>query len=529
MIDDLEKEVESIIRVIKEIYTSDTIPWIIGYSGGKDSTVCVQLVWEALSQLPIEQRQKAVYVISTDTLVENPVVSSWVTESLKKMERTANEVNIPIRPHRLVPKLTDRFWVNLIGKGYPSPRPRFRWCTERLKIQTATSFIHNLAETNGEAIMVIGTRRAESSARAKTMDKYAGSSREHLSRNADPKLSRVWIFTPIADWSNDDVWEYIGTHKNAWGVNSSELISLYRGATPDNECPVITDTGTQSCGDSRFGCYVCTMVSQDKSMEAMITNDDSKKWMQPILDFRNHFLTPKEGEKFLREFRRLNSDQLRVFNNQLVRGPYTQAYRAELLRNLLIAQEKCRSSGASSGYSNVDLISKEELDEIRRIWVHEKCEIEDLVPQIYKEVTGKDFEGAEIEVCPLEKTDLTILREVCEEWLQENHPSSTSEQKDERTNELYQLTRTLLASTYQSGIARTRSKQLDAIEKVLKQYAFLDEKAATEYALKYISSNRSNEKIDLHSMMPDAPSEEEISQKEIDEEHVTERQQSLLM
>ena len=529
MIEDLEKDVESILRVIQDIYTSDNIPWIIGYSGGKDSTVCVQLVWEALKQLPEEQRQKPIYVISTDTLVENPIVASWVTKSLEKMEKAAKDAALPILPHRLIPKLTDRFWVNLIGKGYPSPRPRFRWCTERLKIQTATSFIRNLAETNGEAIMVIGTRRAESSARAKTMDKYAGSSREHLSRNADPKLSRVWIYTPIGDWSNDDVWEYIGTHDNPWGVESSELIDLYRGATEGNECPVITDTGTQSCGDSRFGCYVCTMVAQDKSMQAMIINDDSKAWMQPILDYRDEYLAPSENERALREFRRLNSDQLRVFNNQLVHGPYTQSYRAELLRNLLITQQKCREGGSSSGFANVDLINKEELDEIRRIWVEEKGEIEDLLPKIYKEVMGEDYEGAEIEISPLESGDLSILREVCQEWLKDNHPSNSREQETERTNELYQLTRTLLANTYHAGLAHTRSKQLDAIEKTLKQYAFLDEEAATEYALKFISSNRSEEKIDLHSMMPDAPLEEEISQKEIEEEHVTEQQKSLLL
>ena len=529
MIEDLEKDVESIIRVIQDIYTSDNIPWIIGYSGGKDSTVCVQLVWEALRELPVEKRKKPVYVISTDTLVENPVVANWVTNSLEKMEIAAKAAELPFIPNRLVPKLSDRFWVNLIGKGYPSPRPRFRWCTERLKIQTATSFIRNLAETNGEAIMVIGTRRAESAARAKSMDKYAGSSREHLSRNADPKLSRVWIYTPIGDWSNDDVWEFIGTHENPWGVDSSELISLYRGATPDNECPVITDTGTQSCGDSRFGCYVCTMVSQDKSMQAMILNDESKAWMQPILDYRDKFLAPSEGERALREFRRLNSDQLRVFNNQLIHGPYTQTYRAELLRQLLISQQQCRAGGASSGFANVDLIGKEELDEIRRIWVEEKGEIEDLLPQIYKEVTGEDYEGKEIEVSPLEKADLRILRDVCEEWLKDNHPGKSPEQDAERTNELYQLTRTLLAGTYQSGITRTRSKQLDAVEKILKQYAFLDEEAATEYALKFISNNRSEEKIDLHTMMPDAPTDEEISQKEIEEEHVTERQKSLLL
>lgn len=527
MIEDLEKDVEAIIKVIQELYTSDSIPWIIGYSGGKDSTVCVQLVWAALEQLPEDQRKKPVYVISTDTLVENPIVANWVTNSLEKMQQHAQAAKLPIYPNRLVPKLGDRFWVNLIGKGYPSPRPRFRWCTERLKIQTATTFIRNLAETNGEAIMVLGTRRAESIARAHSIDKYAGSSREHLSRNADPKLSRVWVYTPIVNWSNDDVWEYIGTHENPWGVDSDELITLYRGATEDNECPVIHDTGTQSCGDSRFGCYVCTMVNQDKSMQAMILNDESKAWMQPILTYRDNYLAPSEAERDHREYHRLNSDQLRILNGRLIHGPYTQSYRAELLRQLLRTQELCRKGGASTGFGNLELISQEELDEIRRIWVEEKGEIEDLVPQIFEEVTGTAFNGREIDKSPLEQEDLSILKNVCDQWIKENHPTENSSQEERRINELYQLTRTLLADTYRTNITRQRSKQLDEVERVLKQGAFLDEEAATEYAQKYITNNRSDEKIDLQSMMPGDESEQTSEAESPDE--LSDRQKSLLI
>ena len=166
MIDDIEQEVARLKAIITELYQSDSMPWIIGYSGGKDSTTCVQLVWMAISELPEEKRSKPVHVISTDTLVENPVVAAWVSKSLEKMEKTAIENKLPIFPHRLTPELKNRFWVNLIGRGYPAPRPKFRWCTERLKILTATSFLQNLSETNGEAILVLGTRKAESHARA---------------------------------------------------------------------------------------------------------------------------------------------------------------------------------------------------------------------------------------------------------------------------------------------------------------------------------------------------------------------------
>ena len=125
---------------VAALYTSDEIPWVIGYSGGKDSTAALQLVWLALAQLPPEQRQKPVFVISTDTLVENPIVALWVSKSLEKMGAEAEKQGLPLSSHRLTPEPANTFWVNLIGRGYPAPRPNFGWCTERLKIYAVNAF-----------------------------------------------------------------------------------------------------------------------------------------------------------------------------------------------------------------------------------------------------------------------------------------------------------------------------------------------------------------------------------------------------
>jgi DNA sulfur modification protein DndC len=151
--------VEQLLEEIKEIYLADSIPWVVGYSGGKDSTATLQLVWLALLALEPEKRSKPVHVISTDTLVENPVVAAWVTQSLETMRQSAQQQNLPIQPHRLTPEVSDTFWVNLVGKGYPAPRPKFRWCTERLKIKPSNAFITKVVRDDGEAILVLGTRR----------------------------------------------------------------------------------------------------------------------------------------------------------------------------------------------------------------------------------------------------------------------------------------------------------------------------------------------------------------------------------
>lgn len=267
---------------IRALYNADEIPWIIGYSGGKDSTATLQLVWTAISGLPLEQHRKKIYVISTDTLVENPIVAAWVTKSLNVMGNAAKEQNVPLCPRRLTPTVMDSFWVNLIGKGYPAPRHKFRWCTYRLKIQPSNTFINGIVSSSGEAILVLGTRKAESSIRAANMAKHEKHRvRDRLSPNSS--LLGSLVYTPIEDWSNDDVWFYLMQVKNPWGHNNRDLLGMYAGATPDGECPLVIDESTPSCGDSRFGCWVCTLVEADRSMAAMIQNDMEKEWMLPLL------------------------------------------------------------------------------------------------------------------------------------------------------------------------------------------------------------------------------------------------------
>lgn len=459
---------EQIVDEIRSLYLSDAIPWIVGYSGGKDSTASLQLLWTAVASLPEAQRVKPVHVISTDTLVENPVIAAWVETSLLRIGISAQQQGLPITAHRLTPSIENRFWVNLIGKGYPAPRPKFRWCTDRLKISASTKFIQELSENNGEAILVLGQRRGESQVRDKVMDQYKDSTRARLSRNKDPRLSRVWVYPPIENWSSDDVWGYLITQPNPWGIDNQELFGIYRGATPDAECPIVVDTSTASCGDSRFGCYVCTMVSEDKSMKAMIQNDVQKQWMQPILDFRNKHLAVED--RSVRDFRRMNG-RLTVFHGELVHGPYTQAHRAQLLRELLLTQRVVRNADQKQGTQLIELISIEELDEIRRLWVEDKGEIEDLVPQIYTEVFDAPYPGKDLEQSPLDATDLGLLERVAKEV------------DPEAANELYKLTRSLLAVQFQTIESHKRSKHLDRLEEVLRHYAFRNESEALEFAL----------------------------------------------
>jgi len=387
---------------IQNLYLRDSVPWIVGYSGGKDSTAVLQLVWYAISDLPKDKLLKPIHIISTDTLVENPIVASWVENSHKAIKKASALNTLPFYPHRLMPEVSNTFWVNLIGKGYPAPRHKFRWCTERLKIKPSNKFIMDVTKESGESILVLGARKTESSTRSAVMKKHE---KNRVTDKLSPSGSLVGcnIFTPIEDWTNDDVWMYLMQFKNPWGYHNQDLLTMYQGASPDGECPLVVDSSTPSCGDSRFGCWVCTLVEKDKSMSAMIQNDAEKEWMAPLLAIRNalDFRLMGNGDtdnsasdRHLRDFRRMNGKVSFMGEGERLRvipGPYTQESRANWLKMLLEAQKLIQNTGPAY-VKDIELITVEELNEIRRIWLFEKNETEDLLPSIYEKIFEKSFQ-----------------------------------------------------------------------------------------------------------------------------------------
>ncbi|MBD1922221.1 DNA phosphorothioation system sulfurtransferase DndC [Funiculus sociatus GB2-A5] len=417
---ELVDDIQALTTEIQELYCLDEIPWCVGYSGGKDSSATLQLIWNAIASLPPEKRTKTIYVITTDTLVENPIVAAWVRNSLKQMKSEAEAQELPFEPHLLQPEFKETFWVGLIGKGYPAPRGKFRWCTERLKINPSNRFIRDVIRSSGEAILVLGTRKAESTKRAFRMKKMeAQRVRDRLSPNMN--LPNSLVYSPIEDWENDEVWIYLMQWENPWGYSNKDLFALYRGASADNECPLVVDTSTPSCGSSRFGCWVCTMVSQDKSLTAMIQNDEQKEWMQPLLDFRMELDAEENRER--RDFRR-RTGEVQLYERNLegeisvepIPGPYLKEAREDWLRKLLTVQTQIQRT-APENMRDITLITIEEMSEIRRIWLEERHEFDDSLPRIYEEVTGEPFKdprpGAGSSL--LGGDEWAVLEEICDD------------------------------------------------------------------------------------------------------------------
>ena len=405
------QEIENIYEIVQELYLAEDIPWVIGYSGGKDSTATLQLVWYALKKLPDWQRmRKPVHVISTDTMVESPVIVQWVERSLNYIKDEAEKQKMPFIVHRLRPSMDQTFWVNLLGRGYPHPKAKFRWCTSRLKIMPSNDFIKSVVSEYGEAILLLGTRKEESVRRAQNMERYEKLRvREYLSPNAS--MPNGLVFSPLEKWSSQDVWFYLLKYSNPWKFDNNDLMNLYRGATEDTECPIMMDLSKPSCGNSRFGCWVCTLVEKDKSMEAMIINDSQKAWMMPLLEFRNEIADMKKDWD-RREFRKMKGNLLPA-KGHLVHGPYKRHVREAWLEKLLEIQKDIHENGPVE-YRDFKLITLEELNIIRRIWLEEKHEFYDSLPGIYKRVMGEDLPLDYSRHAPFGKEEWELLKQVSE-------------------------------------------------------------------------------------------------------------------
>lgn len=305
-------------------FLADSRPWIVAFSGGKDSTVVLQLVYEMLLSLPKEKRKK-VFVVMSDTKVESPVIEDYLQETMKILNESSKDLGLEFEAIIVEPNEEEEFWFNLIGKGYPSPTRTFRWCTDKLKIRPTQDTMNNITSKYGSCVLLIGTRKKESINRQKTME-----ARELNSRGLHPHdyIPNTLVYSAISEWSNDDVWYYLTSHNPPpWQKNHDELLNLYTKAH-GGECEFITNTEQPSCGSSRFGCWVCTVVTDDKSMKGFIDTGDD--WLKPLYDFRF----------FLKEIREDTTKRSAIRRNGTFgAGPFTSEARKEILDKLLKTEQ----------------------------------------------------------------------------------------------------------------------------------------------------------------------------------------------
>ena len=354
----LPSRLQAIRATLKNEYSQKhSHPWVVAYSGGKDSTLLLQLVWEVVSELPSAQTQRNILVVGNDTLVESPLVIQHLRESLATIKLAAQEQQLPIDVRITVPAIDQTFWVNLIGRGYIPPTRNFRWCTDRMKILPTSRLLEEIVYEHGGAVLLIGTRRSESQNRKRGMKR-----RNVLANELNPhnSIQDCFMFAPIADLKDDDVWMVLLQRRPPWGGTHRDLITLYRQAGA-GECPlVVTEDDAPSCGTSspRFGCWTCTVVKKDRSLRGLIdSGHKNAKKMEKLFEFREWLVSLRENNNNRLPVRRDGNPRSRADGSQIF-GPFTIAVRRKILECLNDLEKEIGES----------LISPAEIDCIEDVW-----------------------------------------------------------------------------------------------------------------------------------------------------------------
>ncbi len=354
----LNQKITAVKERLKGEFLADTRPWVVTFSGGKDSTTVLHLVIEMLLEMRDsgEEQSKKVYIVSSDTGVEMPLIEDYVTDKLDQIEKFATKEKLNISVNLLKPKVTDSFWTLLLGKGYPSPNQTFRWCTDRMKIRPATHFLKTLSDNNESILMLLGVRSDESVSRAVSIEKREDN---HRGFSMHPDIPNAFVYSPIKDWTNGEVWTFLSSKTAPWGKHDDMMV-LYDKGSGEGDCNIALNPESQSCGKTRFGCWTCTVVSQDKSMANMLMNE-SDQWMRPLHDFRNLLDEYRDPTKSGKEKR-----QPRRRNGQKSIGPFKLQTRKELLEKLLETEQSLKKE-----LTGKTLISDDEIIQIQVEWLND--------------------------------------------------------------------------------------------------------------------------------------------------------------
>jgi len=334
IIDKDSTKIKQIRTDIQDSYLADQTPWVVAYSGGKDSTMTLQLVLETIAKKP----QKEVHILYADTKVEPPPVIDNAIKLLRKINRLAKEKGLPVKTKILYPEPKDNFFVLMLGKGYLPPTRWFRWCTERLKVRPIKRYLKELIKKYRSCIVLLGMRLKESATRNSGLKK-----RGYSKWMPFEGVKGATIYAPILELSIEDVWTYLLDNEPPWGMDNQLLRTLYTGG--NTSCSLF-------CGGIRFGCWVCTVVNKDKCTEGL-AKIPGWEWLENFLSYRDLMLEVRGKPK---------NRVWRQNNGRRYLGPLNIHARKFLYKELRKVERKIR----------VNILSAEEEKLIYTFWENGK-------------------------------------------------------------------------------------------------------------------------------------------------------------
>lgn len=329
-------------------YTNEERPgsWVIAYSGGKDSTVALDIVVRSLQQLKQykpDALTRTVYLTTAQTHLDF-VTDPLKQEELRKIQALIDRERLPMKIVEVSAPEDRSFMYYVVGRGYPLPKSRMnRWCTERLKIEPTQKAMKAIKPN----LTGTGVRLSETGERRRKIEN-AQVSEFYYSENE---------FMPIVNFTLDDVWSYLVKEGMSWG-DAEQLGQLYKEAT--GECGLrqrkagADEKNDDPCG-ARTGCIICPVVKIDKSSQEFAKHNP---WLQPYVGLRNLMIDmykePKNKAGRMRDGRVLEYGQ----------GTFTVKARMKLYEAVKQAERENEELAKLHGVEPQKLIYNDELDNL---------------------------------------------------------------------------------------------------------------------------------------------------------------------
>ena len=339
-------------------------------------------------------------------MVENPIVKDYMYRMNAAINTASESEHLNVEAHMLHPEIRQTFWSLVIGLGYPTPEaPGFRWCTERLKINPSNKFTYDTIKKDGEIVILLGVRKAESAARSKSISVHEIEGKILSPHTSIPK---AYVYNPLTEIENSIVWEYLlkDDARSAWGTDNKYLFSLYQGETLGEEQSVVGEVDKDKIpitGNSRFGCWCCTMVKEDKSLQNFI--DHGAENLIPLRRFRN-WLVELRATPEARDWRRRNGAVYFNSDGDFGRGPFKLDTRKEILKRLLQLEDE----------TGFELITIEELKMIDKMWEDEGDLSRRALVDIYYEVRNKRLPWDQFKHAKYDNDTIQRIDALCQKY-----------------------------------------------------------------------------------------------------------------
>ena len=337
-----------------QAYGADRSTWVVGFSGGKDSTATVTFIDWAIGQGLI-QRPKNLILVYSDTLMELPSLEDSAHRLMAHLQSRGWQIRCSVPALETKPTTVERFFVTMLGRGYPPPHNRFRWCTKRMKTAKIDQIYQSIADEYGSDFLGIdGIRKGESAARdslilasCSTDDGECGQGWFHNTTHG-AKLS------PILHWRVCQVWEWniLAWIEHNYPVNGMMQTYGADAYVDDIEEPL----------SARTGCIGCPLVTtpnekRPKPDKALATVVDQEAWSH---------LAPFQGLSEV--YWRLRwDDSFRHHKKNGQKGCLTLAAREWALAEILAIQAESARLALDLGRKPYTLIADDEVALIRQM------------------------------------------------------------------------------------------------------------------------------------------------------------------